>query len=359
MSDDVERELTARGAVLAPYEGVLLPNDFGDADREWRAAREGAAVFVAGYRQWIAASGDDRVTFLQGMLSNDVKPLAPGHGLYAAQLDQTGKVITDLRLYAEADRLILDVVAWRVAAMRERLEKFLVADDVELTPLDDEAPLLQLEGPMATAVVREALGLDVLPSQPLAHARVAFKGAPVRIVMASEVERGGVLLAGAPATLAALLDACREAGAVPAGMRALDTLRIEAGVAWAGLDMDETTLIMETGREAAVSFRKGCYLGQEVVERVASRGHVNRRLSGLLIEGDALPARRTAVVADGREVGYVTSAARSPLLGRPIALAIIHRKHWDPGERVQVGGVEATVAALPFDRVPSEEDETA
>jgi len=359
MIADAELELVGRGAVLAPFEGVLLPADFGDADREWRAAREGAAMFVAAHRQLIAATGDDRVPFLQGMLSNDVRPLVPGHGLYAAQLDQTGKVITDLRVYAEADRLLLDVVAWRAAAMRERLEKFLVADDVELTPLEDDVPLLQLEGPLATAVAREALGLDVLPGEVLAHARVAFKGAPLRVVVVSEVERSGVLVCGAPASLAPLLDACREAGAVLAGMRALDTFRIEAGIAWPGLDMDETTLIMETGRDAAVSSHKGCYLGQEVVERIAARGHVNRRLSGLLLEGETLPARRTPVLAEGREVGYVTSAARSPLLGRVIALGIIHRKHWDPGERVRVGDVAASVAALPFDRTPSEEDETA
>jgi len=352
LSDEVAAELTARGAVWAPFEGLSLPAHFGDAAREWRAAREGAAAFVAGYRQLVAASGDDRIAFLQGMLSNDVKRLAPGHGLYAAQLDQTGKVMTDMRLYAEPARVLIDVVAWRGAAMRQRLEKFLVADDVELTPLGDEAPLVQLEGPLATAVAREALGIDVVPSTPLDHLTASFNGASIRVVAASEVERGGVLLCGTPASLVPVLDACRDAGASLAGMRALDTLRIEAGIAWPGIDMDETTLIMETGREAAVSFTKGCYLGQEVLERVAARGHVNRRLSGLLLTGAALPPRRAPVLADGREVGYVTSAAHSPLLERPIALAIIHRKHWDAGEHVQVGGVEATVAALPFDHRP-------
>jgi folate-binding protein YgfZ len=351
--DDAARgALTARGAVWAPFEGLSLPAHFGDAGREWRAAREGAALCVAAYRQLVAATGDDRVAFLQGMLSNDVKRLSPGEGLYAAQLDQTGKVLTDLRLYAEPTRLLIDVVAWRAAAMRERLEKFLVADDVELTPLVDERPLVQLEGPLATAVAREALGLDELPGAPLRHVTASFMGAPLRVVAASEVERAGVLLCGAAASLPSLLDACREAGAVLSGMQALDTLRIEAGIAWPGIDMDETTLIMESGREAAVSFTKGCYLGQEVVERVAARGHVNRRLSGLLLDADDVPQRGTPVLADGREVGYVTSAVRSPLLERAIALAMVHRKHWDAGERVQVGGAAATVTALPFDRQP-------
>lgn len=348
--------LAARGARLDVFEGERLPLDFGDAAREWRAAREGAAVVPATYRRLIAATGDDRVAFLQGMLSNDVNGLAAGAGVYAAALDQTGKVATDLRVYAEADRLLLDVVAWRAALLRERLERYLVADDVELAAPDGEVPLVQLEGPLSAAVAREALGLAALPEAPLAHRATTVAGAPGRVVRASEVEREGILICGAPAALAPLLDACREAGGTWAGLQALDTLRIEAGVAWPGRDMDETTLIMETGREAAVHFRKGCYLGQEVVERIAARGHVNRRLRGLLLSSTALPPPRTPVVADGREAGYVTSATRSPLLGRAIALAYIHRKHWEPGERVRVGDADAVVAALPFDRAPNEED---
>jgi len=359
MALDRDAELRARGAVLAPFEGLVLPAHFGDPGREWRAAREGAAVVVAAYRQLIAASGSERADFLQGMLSNDVKGLAPGHGVYAAVLDQSGKVATDLRVYAEPERLLLDVVVWRAALLRERLEKYLIADDVELETLADDAPLVQLEGPLAAAVAGEALGLATLPAAPLAHVRGAFRGAPIRVVRASEVEREGILICGAPEGLAPLLDACREAGGVLAGMEALDTLRIEAGIAWPGRDMDEATLIMETGRAAALSFTKGCYLGQEVVERIAARGHVNRRLSGLLLDGAALPAPRTPLVADGREVGYVTSATHSPLLGRAIALAFVHRKHWNPGERLHVGDREATVVALPFDRAPIEEDAQA
>jgi folate-binding protein YgfZ len=359
MPAELEAALTARGAMLAPFEGLSLAAHFGDPEREWRAAREGAAVVPALYRRLIGASGDDRVAFLQGMLSNDVKALAAGQGVYAAVLDQTGKVATDLRVYADPQRLLLDVVAWRAALLRERLEKYLVADDVELEDLTDELPLVQLEGPLSTAIAREALGLDALPSEPLAHVAASFQGAAVRVVRASEVWRDGVLICGPSARLGALLDACQEAGATLAGMQALDTLRIEAGIAWPGRDMDDATLIMETGREAAVSFNKGCYLGQEVVERIAARGHVNRRLSGLQLDADALPAPRTPLLADGREVGYVTSATHSPLLGRAIALAYIHRKHWAPGERLRVGESDATVVALPFDRAPIEEDSEA
>jgi len=352
MTEDLERALRARGAVLEEFRGLRLPAHFGDVGREWRAASAGAGVYVAGFRTVIAATGEDRVTFLQGMLSNDVKALTPGQGTYAAFLTQQGKVVSDLRVYAEADRLLLDVLAWQRAALQEGLEKFIVADDIELAAPADEELLLGLEGPLARAVASEALGVDALPQAPYAHLRTAFEGAPLLVIAVSEIERSGVLLCGPPGIAPALFAACVEAGAQPLGMRALDTLRVESGVPWVGIDMDDTTLIMETGRTAALSFSKGCYLGQEVVERIAARGHVNRQLAGLVLDGEAPPTAGARLLADGREVGYVTSAVRSQALGRPIALGMVQSKHSSPGERVVIqtdsGEMGATVSALPF-----------
>jgi folate-binding protein YgfZ len=353
MDDGLAQALAARGAALVEWQGVRLPAHFGDVGREWRAAREGAALFDASFRTFVAAGGEDRVAFLHGMLSNDVKGLAAGQGVYAALLNQQGKVVSDLRVYAEAQRLLLDVPAWRATLLRESLERFLVADDVELTVPLDSQPLLGLEGPLAAAVAGEALGTDGLPREPLAQTRLAFQGEPLLVVRVSQVEGQGLLLCGPASVAARLFDACREAGALPAGMQALDMLRVEAGAAWAGLDMDEDTLIQETGRDAALSFSKGCYLGQEVVERIAARGHVNRHLGGLVLAGDRLPAPGAPLLAEDREVGYVSSAVRSEALGRPIALAMIHRKHSAAGHRLttQIDGapVTATVVALPFD----------
>ncbi len=360
MSDDhLHSALTDRGATWAPFAGISVVTHFGDPGREWRAAREGCAVFPAGYRHCLVATGEDRVAFLQGLLSNDVKRLTAGQGVYAASLTQTGKVVSDLRVYADPDRLLLDLVAWRADALRTHLQRFLVADDVELGPCADAQPLLQLQGPFASAVAGEALGLDLLPTAPLAHVRLSFDGSPVRVVRVAEGGADGVLICGPASAAGPLLDACRAAGAAAAGMEALNALRIEAGSAWAGVDMDEETLLLETGCEAAASFTKGCYLGQEVVERIAARGHVNRRLAGLLLEGAALPARGTALMADGRDVGYVTSSVRSPLLGRGIALAIIHRKHGVAGTRLQIGadGESGIVTALPFDGALRQEED--
>jgi folate-binding protein YgfZ len=358
MTSDFDRTLRDRGAVLEPFQGVVLPSHFGDVGREWRAAREGGAVFAAGFRSHILATGEDRAVFLQGMLSNDVKALGPGQGVYAAMLDQQGKIVSDLRVYAEADCMRLDVVAWRRTAIRDALERFIVADDIELATPEDEMPLVGIEGPLARAIAAEALGIGALPHAPYAHIRTSFESASLLAVTVSEVDGSGVLLCGPRRCAGPLFDACIEAGARPLGMQALEVLRVEAGVPWAGIDMDETVLMMETGRRSALSFTKGCYLGQEVVERITARGHVNRHLMGVVIDGDVVPASRARLMAAGRAVGYVTSAVRSQWLGRPIALAMVQRTHATPGERVEIEsgetGIPATVSALPFTASPSE-----
>jgi folate-binding protein YgfZ len=343
----------AHGATLGDLHGVLLAASYGDSEREWRAAREGAVVFDAGFRTSAMATGGDRVTFLHGMLSNDVKSLREGQGLYAAMLTQSGKVVADARVYAEADRIALDAFAWSMDDLLASLEHHLVADDVELTRPADDVPLLGVEGPFARAALAEALGAVELPGQPFAHAPVAFQGRSIRVACASELGGEGFLVRGDPALALPLFDACREAGAMPIGTTALDVLRVEQGVPWPKVDMDENVLIMEAGLDRAISFTKGCYLGQEVVERVAARGRVNRKLIGLVIEGDTLPAHGAAVRSGGSEAGIVTSAVRSFAVGHPIALAIVHRKFLEPPARFDVevaGGPAAAVATeLPFE----------
>jgi folate-binding protein YgfZ len=339
------------GASFDELLGCALPAQFEGVEKEWRAAREGCAVFDGGLRALTAATGEDRIAFLQGMLSNDVKALEAGKGIDALVLTQQGRIVTQVRVYAEAERIVLDSPAWHAELLRESLERYLVADDVELVPLSGEPPLLGLEGPFAAAILSEVLGDTQLPGEALAHVRSAYRARPLRIVRVSEVNGDGFLLCGDPAMAASLFDACREAGALPMGLRALDVLRVEGGVPWPGVDTDESVLAMELPLEHAISCSKGCYLGQEVVERVSARGHVNRKLTGLVIEDERVPAARASVRAGEAEAGHVTSAVRSPAFGA-IALAIVHRRYLEPGTRVEVeidGGLAgARVASLPF-----------
>ena len=179
--------------------------------------------------------------------------------------------------------------------------------------------------------------------------RVALQGAPLLVVAVPEVGVEALLFCGAPESAAPLFDACVEAGARPLGMAALDVIRVERGVPWAGIDMDDSTLLMETGCDAAISYTKGCYLGQEVVERVAARGHVKRHVTGVLLDVAEPPASGVRLLAEGHEVGYVTSAVRSPALDRVIALAMVQRKHAAVGGRLEIEtGGSGTVSALPF-----------
>jgi len=356
MTSELEHAVRARGGVVDAVLGRSLPLHFGDPGREWRAAREGCAVFVAGFRELLAATGEDRVSFLQGMLSNDVKSLVPGAGIYASFLTEQGRVVSDLRVYADADRLLLDVLAPRRDLLRAGLERFLVADDVELEPPPGEAVLLGLEGPLARDMLSEVLGMSVAVTQALDHERSEFHASPLRVVCCSEVGGQGFLLCGSSEIAAALFDACCVAGAIPLGMQALEMLRVEAGIPWAGVDMDEDVLVIEAGLERALSFSKGCYLGQEVVERIAARGRVNRKLAGLAIEGAEVPPPGAVLVAGDKEVGRVTSAVRSELFERGIALGYVRREHLEPGTALRVrwagGEAGATVSGLPFDHPP-------
>lgn len=352
MTPELEGVLSANGAVFGSCLGVRLPTHFGDAEHEWRAAREGAVVFVTAFRALVTVAGGDRVSFLQGMLSNDVRALAPGSGAHALQLDGAAKVIADMRVYAEAERFLLDVLRSRVDRVRSNLDRYLVADDVELSIPEDEIPLIGFGGPRGTAAASRVLRRPLELPRPFDHLACDIDGHRIRVASASEWDGPGLALYGPPAVAAALFAQALDAGFVPLGMEALNVLRIEAGVPWAGIDIDESVLAMEAGLDSAISFSKGCYLGQETVERVSARGHVNRRLTGLLLAGDTIPPPGTMLRAEGRDVGHITSAARSQRLDRVVALGYVHRRALAAGSELEVlagdAPLRATVGSLPF-----------
>lgn len=333
-------EITA--APRVQFLGLELPERFSTLEQECRALREGAAVFDGSLRAWLRMRGEDRVDFLQGMVSNDVKKLAVGEGTYAALLTQQGRVVSDLRIHAAEDHFLLDLPASAAAAARAALEKYVVADDVEID--DDDAALIGLEGPGAAALLAavasgariDRLGVGVIA------------GCAVRVAPASQAGEAGALIAVAAGDAASVWDALRGGGAEPIGFAALDVLRVEAGMPWVGVDMGEDVLVMEADLEAAISFKKGCYLGQEVVERVAARGHVNRRRTGLVFDGEPVAAK-TALLAADKEVGWVTSSVRSPRLGKTIGMGYVRREQLEPGTALSLaGGGSAVVATLPF-----------
>jgi folate-binding protein YgfZ len=329
METALHHHLARAGAVHGDDRGVSLPRHFGAPEAEYRALRDGAAVVDLGFRTVVRAVGPDRTAFLQGMLTNDLSRLAPGAGCAALLLTIQGRVTADVRVAATDDALLLDVDVRARDRFVAALEKLLVADDVELARPAEPPALVGLEGPAARALVAD------LPGEPHAHRETSVAGIPVRVAAAGDLGTGGVVVHAPAARAAAVWDALVAAGARPCGMEALEGRRVEIGVPRIGLDMGEDTLALEVPVEAAVSHTKGCYLGQEVVARGSARGHVNRRLTALVLDGPVPPAG-APLVRDGKDVGHLTTVARSFGLERPAALGLVRRECWEPGTELAV-----------------------
>ncbi|HUM17986.1 MAG TPA: aminomethyltransferase family protein [Candidatus Nitrosotalea sp.] len=322
-----------------------------DTSREYRAAREAVALFDRSSLGKVSVTGRDRQAFLQGMLTNDVKALQPGQGVAAAFLDAHGKVMALLVVYATADRLLLELPAHMTEKTLETLDHFLISEKAYFEAVDSSFAILSLQGPGARALL-EGLTGRVIDLAPYAHVETTVAGVPVRVINRAEGPAPGFHCWVAADQAEALRGALVGAGAVPAGPEVLDVLRVEAGQPWYPRDVDDSVILPETRLESLVSYTKGCYIGQETVARVKYRGHVNRALSGLVVEGERVPEAGARVTAAGSDIGRVTSAVRSIALGRPIALGYVRREHFAPGSAVTVadaaGEQPARVVALPF-----------
>jgi folate-binding protein YgfZ len=319
---------------------------------EYRAAREGVGVVDRSDLGVVEVGGRDRAKFLHALLSNDIASLAPGQGCAAALLDVHGKPQVLLLVWALDDRLLLLTPPAMGESTVAALDHYLFAEKVVLADATGERALLMLVGPAADETVKRLTGV-VPPDAAWSHVAGSLDGIEARVVRGGELDEREVWLAVPSADRTRAWDAVVAAGARPLGAAALESLRIEAGTPRWGTDVDATVLLPEIPFERLVSHTKGCYPGQEVVVRIRDRGHVNRHLRGLLLEGDAIPPHGAEVLADGAVVGQVTSATRSLGLQRPIALAFVKRQH-APGARVTVRAGDATAPAmvsdLPFAR---------
>jgi folate-binding protein YgfZ len=322
-----------------------------DLTREYEAARRAVALFDRSALGKVTVTGRDRLAFLQGMLTNDVKALAPGQGAPAAFLDAHGKVMALLVVYAAADQVLIELPAQMTAKTLETLDHFLISEKAYFEAADEAFAILSPQGPGARALLEGLAGCPI-ELAPYAHVEVEIAGAPARVINRAEGPGAGFHCWIAAEHAEAARSAMLAAGAEPAGPATLEVLRIEAGQPWYPQDVDASVIFPETRLEALVSFTKGCYIGQETVARVKYRGHVNRALSGLVMEGDRVPEAGARVVVDGTDVGRVTSATRSIALGRPIALGYVRREHFEPGTAVTVvdaaGAQPGQVHALPF-----------
>jgi folate-binding protein YgfZ len=340
---DVHEEL---GAVFREEEGSEVVAHYGDARTGAIAIRKGAGVVDLSHRGWLRLCGKDRARFLQAMVTNDVLACGPGSGTYAAFLNDKGRVVADAALFVAEDAIYLDVEPAARAKLPGMLDRYIILDDVQVA---DETParvLLGVHGPIAREVVSRALGADVPDLPPFGHCLLGR----ARVVRRDRVGEPGYELYTPLDEASSSLERLRGAGALPVGVDAMEMLRVEAGVPRAFVDMDESTLLLEAGVESAISRTKGCYLGQEVVVRALDRGGVKRILRQLRVKGLKVPCAGASVRHGEREVGRVTSAAPSPTLGVPVALALLSREAWEPGTEVEVAGLPAVVFPLPLGR---------
>jgi tRNA-modifying protein YgfZ len=285
----------------------------------------------------LALSGSEAKEFLQGQVTNDVEGLTPGTGCYAAFLTHKGKMLGDMRILDTGEELLLDCERVALQELFTMIRRYKLGRDVELHKRTLERGLLSLLGPEARAIAGE------LPEREHSHRPAEIAGAPVRLVAtdlgvdvlcdAADTERVAAALTGA--------------GAVPSSEADAEVRRVETGRPRYGVDLDDTVIPQEAGlNERAVSFEKGCYVGQETVARLHYRGKPNRHLRGLKLSGPA--AHGDPLRLGEREVGRIGSIVHSPLHGR-IALALVRREA-APGDSLAVGddGISAEVVELPF-----------
>ena len=300
----------------------------------------------------VVITGADRRSFLHALLTNDISALAQGSGTYAAYLTPQGRMITDMRVVETGDQILLAVEPSIASALAQRLDQLVFSEDVQVEDRSGELDVIGVHGPAAAAVIESALQV------PVAELTRNYANVSAEVDVGSEtrarvtaVRDDGFGVPGfdvyVPARAAGRIRGnLVESGATPAGEETFESLRLEAGRPRFGIDMTDDTIPLEAGIEdRAISFTKGCYVGQEVIVRVLHRGHgrVARRLVRLVLSGSQLPSRGDKVLAADREVGAITSAAESPRAGAPLAMAYVHRDFVSGDVQLSVNGSKAAL----------------
>jgi folate-binding protein YgfZ len=337
----------AAGAKMGVWFGCALPDYFSDPAAEYRSARDTVALIDKNYRTYLSFTGPDRVRYLNAILTNNITDLAAGHGVVSLLLNPQGHILAEIETYAFPDRLLCVSYAMIRERLIEWLEKYIIMDDVTLT---DETPrygTLALEGPKAAALVKEVSGADIAKFEELSSRGGKVGSIPCWITKRSPDGVPGAEFFAEREKLAelwqVLLDAARWHDGGPAGYAALSATRLAQGAPWFGYDFGEKQIPHEAGlQDSHISYTKGCYTGQEIVERVRSRGQVNRQRVRLAFSGDVVPEAGTPLTQDGKEVGNVTRAARIWDPTRIIGMAYIRKEASAPGTVLQWASGTAT-----------------
>lgn len=354
----------ATSATIGDVGGRSVVLAYGSVAAEYEALQAGAVVFDRSHRGRLRLHGDRAAEMVSGLVSNDVAGLVPGQGCYAAALTAKGKIVADIRVFVEESGVLTDAPPRAAAAWAAMVKKFV---NPRIASHTDESAALRNLAIFGRNARHVAAGLTDVPAAaltllaPYAHVTVELDGQRCILLKSADLAIEGFELLVPSAAFPMLWERAAAAGAVPAGLEAWEIARVESGRPEWGLDMDDNTIPQEANFDElhAISYTKGCYVGQETVARVHFRGHVNKHLRGIRAADDIFDAPRTGATlhdAAGLQVGDVRSALRSPRLGG-IALAMIRREvelgasltaRWSPPDDDGVIEQRVEVSPLPF-----------
>jgi folate-binding protein YgfZ len=334
------------------YRGAETAARFSDPADEYSAMINGCGVYDLGFRAFLSIAGSDRVRWLNGMVTNNIRDLAAGHGVYAFLLNPQGKILGDMFVYNLGETLLVETDCGQIEKLLATFDHYIIMDDVELANFGGKQTAVGLSGPKSRDVLNAA-GIKVPEMQPLQLITpqcVCDCGcAACTVVRGEEGPQESFEVWLAPKDVLKTWQALIDAGATAVGSEALEVQRIVAGVPLYGIDIRERDLPQETEQMRALNFNKGCYVGQEIVERIRSRGNVHRKFTGFTAEGHARFAAGDKVVAADKEVGELTSVAnlRRASGEQTVALGYIRREVGVPGREVTIGTATASVIQLP------------
>jgi glycine cleavage system T protein len=325
-------------ATVDDSSGWLMPKNYGNPLEECLAVRNGLGIADLSHRGKLRLSGKEHIKFLQGMVTNDINKLEEGKGLYAALLTVKGKMISDMRVYRESESLLLDLEPGLNEKVRELLVMYRLSYKANVEDITESLCLLSIHGPNSNRLLQKTLDEDIPQLNEYDFFTRQINGSQTIIARVNRTGEEGydifVPVDGVKTMWESLIENGKELRLKPIGLDAMEILRIEAAIPRYGADMNENTIPLEAGLEHAISYEKGCYVGQEVVARIKWRGHVNWCLVGFEIEGEDLPTKSDKIMRNETEIGYITSSAFSPELKKIIALGYIRREFREPGTKV-------------------------
>ena len=324
------------------------PAQSGKVTDELAALRSTCGVYDLADRAKIRLTGSDRVRWLNGMVTNNTRDLVQNHGVYAFLLNPQGHILGDMLAFNRGESLLVETDRAQVDKILTTFDHYIIMDDVEVTNVSDSFATIGVTGPNTNATL-DAAGIKVPPLERLQIADLSWHDIPINVIRGEREADRSYEIWIAPEHALSLREALQSAGVAPVGGDALELYRIALGVPRYGQDIRERDLPQETEQTRALNFNKGCYVGQEIVERIRSRGNVHRKFSGFRIEGPP-PAPGTKVQEQAKDVGEITSSALIPTPGggQPVALGYVRRELAIPGKELEIAGARATVSDLPF-----------